>query len=380
MTMHPLVKLQDIIFIMYGRALKEENRLENGTYKVYGSNGEVGLHNECLIYEPTIIIGRKGSVGKITFAEKGGWIIDTAFFIKIKNPNLVCLRYLFYALQQANLMQHTIVTSIPGISRDSILNIKIPLPALSVQKEIVAILEKADNLRKQCRQVEREINSLSQAVFLEIFGDPRSNPKGWKKCFYKDLGHVQTGNTPPRNDKNNYGDNIEWIKSDNIKEQNIYLSKSKEYLSEKGKKIGRIAHKGSVLITCIAGSSKTIGNAAIANRDVAFNQQINSITPYKDVDPIFLYGLCCAMKSIVQASTTSGMKKIITKSKFENITAFKPPLKEQVRFSKVFTSIIDLISQQQKKSIEVNKLFSTLLALAYNSDLKFGLIENKKEN
>ena len=268
-----------------------------------------------------------------------------------------------------------------SVRKDDLLSLKIPLPPLDTQKQIAAILEKSDKLRKQCQQVEQELNTLAQSVFLEIFGDPETNPKGWKRCFYKDLGKVQTGNTPPRSESSSYGEYIEWIKSDNIRENNIYLSESKEGLSERGMKLGRVAPKGSVLVTCIAGSSKTIGNAAIANRDVTFNQQINSITPYEDVEPIFLYGLCRAMKRIVQNSTTSGMKRIITKSNFEKIPVFKPPLAEQMKFSKAFRLIDSLSARQKLTTLDAKSLFCALLAKSFNGDFRFNSMEkiNKLE-
>lgn len=62
--------------------------------------------------------------------------------------------------------------------------LEIPLPPLKTQKQIAAILEKADQLRKDCQKMEQELNSLAQSVFIDMFGDPVSNPKGWevKKC------------------------------------------------------------------------------------------------------------------------------------------------------------------------------------------------------
>lgn len=292
-------------------------------------------------------------------------------------------KFLWYFIiaNKEQLSKNATGSTFKQINRKILEEFEIPLPSIELQKHIAEILEKADNVQKQCQQVEQNLNTLAQSLFLEMFGEPEQNPKGWKRCFYKDLGKVQTGNTPPRSENASYGEYIEWIKSDNIREKNIYLSKSKEWLSERGMKLGRVAPKGSVLVTCIAGSSKTIGNAAIANRDVAFNQQINSITPYEDVEPIFLYGLCRAMKRVVQNSTTSGMKRIITKSNFEKIPVFKPPLAEQVKFTKAFILIDNLSAQQKKRTLDADSLFRTLLEKAFNGDLRLKSIEkmNKLE-
>ncbi|MGY0587904.1 MAG: restriction endonuclease subunit S [Paraglaciecola chathamensis] len=65
--------------------------------------------------------------------------------------------------------------TIPHVSKVHLTSIKIPLPPLPVQKQIAAVLEKADTLRSQCQQMEQELNSLAQSVFLDMFGDYRKN-------------------------------------------------------------------------------------------------------------------------------------------------------------------------------------------------------------
>ncbi|ABC31711.1 Restriction endonuclease S subunit [Hahella chejuensis KCTC 2396] len=65
--------------------------------------------------------------------------------------------------------------------------LEIPLPPLETQKQIAAILEKADQLRKDCQQMEQELNNLAQSVFMDMFGDPVSNPKGWNKASLRSI-------------------------------------------------------------------------------------------------------------------------------------------------------------------------------------------------
>ena len=76
------VTLSQIIKIHYGKSLKSNERVESGQYRVYGSSGEIGRHSVSYIDYPTVIIGRKGSVGAVTYAPEGGWAIDTAFYLQ----------------------------------------------------------------------------------------------------------------------------------------------------------------------------------------------------------------------------------------------------------------------------------------------------------
>ena len=148
-------------------------------------------------------------------------------------------------------------------------------------QKIAAILDAADKLRQKDQQLIEQYNALSQSLFLDMFGDPVTNPMGWDIKTLKSIGSVSTGNTPPRAKAEYYGEYIEWIKTNNINTPNMYLTKAEEYLSPEGLSVGRSVEKNSLLVTCIAGSKKVIGNVAITDRKVAFNQQINSFTPDK---------------------------------------------------------------------------------------------------
>jgi type I restriction enzyme S subunit len=94
-------KLGDLLEFAYGKALKAEDRRE-GNVPVYGSNGQVGWHDEPLATGPGIIVGRKGNPGIATWAPTDFFAIDTAFYVV---PKQVCcsLHFLFHVLQTHNL-------------------------------------------------------------------------------------------------------------------------------------------------------------------------------------------------------------------------------------------------------------------------------------
>lgn len=164
----PVVQLGDLIWAHYGKALKQEGRDPTGSAVVYGSSGEVGRHRESLTQEPTIVVGRKGSVGAITFAPNGGWVIDTAYFLERKNPSELDLRYLFHALRCADLAKDTITTSIPGLNRDDLLANVIRVPKINEQLHIAAVLDKADSLRRKRQESIRLAEEFLRATYLDL--------------------------------------------------------------------------------------------------------------------------------------------------------------------------------------------------------------------
>jgi type I restriction enzyme, S subunit len=357
------VKLGDICDFAYGDGLKEINR-KGGNFPVYGSNGIVGWHEKPLTKGETIIVGRKGSIGEVHLSKVPCWPIDTTYYIeKTKVP---CnFTWLYYMLLALNLTRLNKSAAVPGLNRDDAYEQKLPLPPLPEQRRIAALLLRADRQRRLRRVGDSLSASLLQSVFLEMFGDPVRNEKHWQRATIADLGKVQTGNTPSREELENFGGFIEWIKSDNILGSQLYISQSREMLSEIGFKKGRSVNAGAVLITCIAGSLSHVGDVAITNRKVSFNQQINAISPNPDVNSLFLYGMLNMAKPYVQYNATVGMKHIITKSKLEDLVLIKPPLPEQERFAQVVRRVESLRRRQAESARQAEGLFQSLLSQCF---------------
>jgi type I restriction enzyme S subunit len=140
-------------------------------------------------------------------------------------------------------------------------------------------------------------------------------------------------------------------------------------LSKKGAEVGRLIPKGSVLVTCIAGTKSCIGNAAIADRDVAFNQQINAIIPNEDINPLFLYHLLTLCKPYIQNSSTDSMKGMVSKGAFELLTFINPPAKLQKRFGEIAIKAENLRVNQEKSKKEIQILSDSLMQKAFTGKL-----------
>lgn len=259
--------------------------------------------------------------------------------------------------------------TIPHISKQVLINLKIPLPPLEDQKRIVKMLDEADVLRQKRKQAIDLLDDYLKSVFLEMFGDPVKNPKKIRKAKIREMGTVFTGNTPPRNILDNYGSFIEWIKSDNINNDNHYLTKATEFLSEIGFKKARIVPAGSVLVTCIAGSLSCIGNVGMADREVGFNQQINAIVPNSDIEQVFLYAQILFNKELFQNASTNSMKGMLNKSKFSEIELLKPDTILQKKYSSLFTKTESLKQRMLAQSEELENQFQALMQKAFKGEL-----------
>jgi type I restriction enzyme, S subunit len=262
-----------------------------------------------------------------------------------------------------------------GAVRDSLKykgleSIKIPLPPLDDQIRIAHLLGKVEGLIAQRKQHLQQLDDLLKSVFLEMFGDPVRNEKEWDKPELKHFGKISTGNTPPRKDPSNYSSrHIEWIKTDNISADSVFISQAAEYLSEFGATKARTVTKGALMVACIAGSVESIGRAALTDRTVAFNQQINAIQPKKDVNPLFLYVSFKISKAYVQSHASKGMKKILTKGDFEKITMIKPSIELQNHYAAIVEKVDTLKSRYQQSLTDLESLYGALSQKAFKGEL-----------
>jgi type I restriction enzyme S subunit len=175
----PVVSLEEVLSLEYGAALPAARRDSSGAIPVAGSNGVDGYHSEALVKGPGIVVGRKGSAGKVTWFDSDFWPIDTTFYVRPKM--LVELRWTFYLLQHLQLDRLSIVTGVPGLNRNDACNLKISLPPLSDQRRIVKILDQAEALRKKRAEAGARAERILDALFVKMFGDPATNAKGWQK-------------------------------------------------------------------------------------------------------------------------------------------------------------------------------------------------------
>ena len=113
-----------------------------------------------------------------------------------------------------------------------------------------------------------------------------------------------------------------------------------------------------MLIACIAGSLNSIGKACITNRRVAFNQQINAITPKECIDIIYLYYLIQAMNNAIIDFASTGMKHILSKSTMEQIPIPVPPLTLQQSFASKVTAVEEAKTSLKSQIAEMQTLLA----------------------
>ena len=167
----------------------------------------------------------------------------------------------------------------------------------------------------------------------------------WEERKLKELGDIQTGNTPPTSDSDNYSlDGVLWVTPTDIK--SLVISNTAKKLSQVGVTKARIAKAGSILVTSIA----SIGKNTLLRMDAGFNQQINSLTPTSENDSYFLLTQSEKWSEKMKQTAASATMQIVNKTDFSNISTFVPVHKEeQEKIGSFFKQLDDTIALHQRK-------------------------------
>ena len=182
-------------------------------------------------------------------------------------------------------------------------------------------------------------------------------PTAWEWVKIGNIGYTQTGGTPSKNDNSLFGNDVPFIKPGDIYPN--YVDYNNEGLSFKGvDSLGRSAIEGSILMVCIG----TIGKCNLIDRMCAFNQQINSISPYHKISDYILLALRSRyFQNTAWEKSSSTTIAILNKGKWENIGIPLPPLAEQHRIVERVNELMTLCDELEKEQTNSNTTHETLL-------------------
>jgi len=171
---------------IYGKGLPAGSRNSLGSIPVYGSNGIVGWHDVPYTKGPTVVIGRKGTVGAVHYSPIPCWPIDTTFFVEYSEPQDA--RFTYYLLRTLGLENMNSDSAVPGLNRDTAHLRKIPLFDKDIRHAISHILGTLDDKIELNRQMCKTLEDTAHAIFKSWFVDfdpvhakaARKQPQGMK--------------------------------------------------------------------------------------------------------------------------------------------------------------------------------------------------------
>ncbi|MFY7829150.1 MAG: restriction endonuclease subunit S [Flectobacillus sp.] len=374
------VKIKDITINLDNRRkpLNEQERNKISKKKLYpyiGANNIMDYVDEYLFDEEIICIAEDGgSWGEnqkcvVYFSEKC-WVNNHAHVLSSNGKS--DLKYLMYYLNAKDLTQFITGSTRGKLTKSALDSIQIPLPPLPIQKRIAEILDTADALRRKDEALLKKYDELAQAIFIDMFGDPVKNEKGWEVKKLGDLFKSPVkcgpfGSALKREEFVTFG--IPVWNMDNIinykfsKQCNLFIDDKKyqdlkSYSTQNGDII--ISRAGTVGKMCVVDTD--IPKSIISTNLIKISLDSNQINPFYFTSLMKYFG-----KKIGRLRTGSdnGFTHMNT-GVLEGLVIPVPPIIQQNVFLEVLKNIE---CQCQDITFKSENLFNSLLQKAFNGEL-----------
>ncbi|HZG28504.1 MAG TPA: restriction endonuclease subunit S [Ensifer sp.] len=343
-------------------------RISFETNKFVSREDYTTLTKNCPIEARDVLYTAVGSYGNSAVVPSGRTFIFQRHIAHLKPQHeLVDSTYLAQMLEtpavrrQADKLARGVAQKTVTLS--SLRNFEIPLPPLNEQKRIAAILDKADALRAKRRQAIALLDSLTQSIFLEMFGDPVSNPKGWPMTKLGEICTFRGGAQPPKT-VFSYEDGPEKIrliqirdyKSDRFKTF-VPISMAKRFCDETDIMIGRYGPPVFQILKGIRGS---------------YNVALMKAEPKPGINKSFLFYLLCSHRLqndvIAQSQRTAGQTGVNLDYLNEYVVP-RPSWNAQEEFRACMELVEDKLVQAQRFADRSDSLFASLQHRAFTGQL-----------
>ncbi|UMA62838.1 type I restriction endonuclease subunit S [Xanthomonas oryzae pv. oryzae] len=380
-----LCRLGEILELKYGKALPARSR-DGGAYPVYGSNGIVGNHSAYLAEGPTVIVGRKGSVGEVCYSAVPCFPIDTTYYaeeFEVTHSN-----FIYYLLRNLDLASLNKSTAIPGLNRQDAYDLEIPLPPLAEQKRIAqkldALLAQVDTLKARIDAIPALLKRFRQSVInhgvsgsLALDQHASFDTTTWRNMRAEDVcTKVQSGGTPKEGFTT---EGIPFLKVYNIVDGIIEFEYRPQYIAadiHQGSCRKSITIPGDVLMNIVG---PPLGKIAVVPQGVDewnINQAITLFRPSESISSAWIHLVLLEgtnIRRVSQETKGSAGQVNISLSQCRDFVFPVPPtqIQDEIvrRVEQLFAYADQLEAKVAAAQQRIDALTQSLLAKAFRGEL-----------
>lgn len=279
-------------------------------------------------------------------------------------------KFLYYFLDSyvEKLREQSIGGVIKYIKLGNLTDAEIPLPNLATQQRIAAILDQADAIIQNNRAIVQKYDALTQSLFLDMFGDPVKNEKGWEKIKLGDLSQISSGSTPSRLNDNYFSGNIPWVKTGEVNGKIILDTEEKITKEALENSSCKLYPKGSLIIA-MYGQGKTRGQIGFLGIDATTNQACAVIPPSEKINFNYLFKLLKLNYEDLRSLGRGGNQPNLNSGLIKSYEVINPPITLQNQFAERIQAIEAQKEQAQLELAKSEELFQSLLQRAFNGEL-----------
>ena len=357
--------------------LRSTNFKANGTLDFTKLTFRVIEERKCaakILQEGDILLEKSGGgpmqpVGRVCLYR--GHSLQHSFgnFIARLRPKADILsEFLFYFLWHFHATGKTShyqkqTTGIRNLEYKRFLTIEVPVPSLDEQRRIVDILSRAEGIVRLRREAEKKAAELIPALFIDLFGDPATNPKGWPASLFGAVGVLDRGRSRnrPRDAKELYGGPYPFIQTGDVANSGGRITGYTATYSEAGLAQSRLWKRGTLCITIAANIAKT----GVLEFDACFPDSVVGFLPNEQVRTAYVQAWLGFLQPTLEATAPQAAQKNINLEILRNLPIPLPPLALQELFEQRCSDVISIQSQQSAATAKAQATFDALLAQVF---------------
>lgn len=253
------------------------------------------------------------------------------------------------------------------ITKGKLEAIQLPCFILEEQKRIAAILDKADAIRRKRQQAIALTDQFLRSVFLDLFGDPVTNPKGWDLVSFGTVGQLDRGKSKhrPRNDPVLLGGIHPLIQTGDVANSGGYITEYKSTYSDAGLRQSKKWPIGTLCITIAA----NIANTGILEFDACFPDSIVGFTPNELVTVEYVQAWLGFLQKIIEDAAPESAQKNINLEILRGLVIPLPDIELQKKFSHIVHHMKNTKEKLAGDRNEIQTLFASLIQRAFRGEL-----------
>ncbi|GHG74331.1 type I restriction modification enzyme, S subunit [Alishewanella longhuensis] len=337
----------------------------------------LAISKRSAVDDGDILYAMIGTIGNPVIVEKQiDFSIKNVALFKFSKSSKVFNRFIYHFLNSDLAIRQFESNSRGGtqkfVSLGNIRSLQIPLPPLAEQKRIAAILDKADAIRRKRQQAIQLADDFLRAVFLEMFGDPVTNPKGWEVKPLKAItSKIGSGATPKGGSESYQSEGISLIRSLNIHDNEFRFKDLAFINDEQATRLSNVVVEENDVLLNITGASVCRCTVVPANvLPARVNQHVCIIRGKSDVYSSYLMHVLISSPyklMLLKMSGAGATREALTKQQIENLNIPVPPVNMQQKFEEVRLKVNSILENSDEFGNE--SLFESLSQKVFSGQL-----------
>lgn len=368
----PRSQLNDFCRILQGgRSGLSGNDFVPEGFPAYGAGGLNGYLASYEFEEPAVVLSAIGARCGKCFCVAGKWTSLANTQVILPDPAKADVRFLWYQLNDES-RWHRSGTGQPFIKPSDVKRHRAVLPPLAEQRHIADVLDRAEALRAKRRAALAGVESLTESVFLDLFGEPATNPSGFPKkqlaALVRDDDTINYGVVQPGDDRD---EGVPLVRVSDLIEGRVRLSELKRIAPSIEAAYKRSRLRGDeILISCVG----SIGVVALADESVkGFNiaRAVARVPLADTTDRLFLASYL--RTDFVQRYFINELRTVsqptLNIKQIAETTVVLPPISLQREFSRRVAAVEKLKASHRASLAELDALFACLQHRAFRGEL-----------